>query len=312
MVPATVEKILSASRNHWAWSNDIEITIEANPRSVEAHKFEGFALAGVNRVSLGIQALNDADLKRLGRLHGVEEAIAALELARQIFPRVSNDLIYARQGQSLADWEAELRTGLDLAGEHLSLYQLTIEQGTAFWTRHRAGKLRGLPDEDLAADMFLATQEICEAHGRPAYEVSNHAPPGAESKHNLIYWRGGDYVGIGPGAHGRVTLDGIRHATEAWALPSVWMDRANAGSADKLRDGLDAAEILSEYVMMGLRVTDGIDLARVERLYPAGLPEQTLVELEELDLLWRKDGRLGVTTAGRMVLNRIVTELLPD
>ncbi|WP_417723174.1 radical SAM family heme chaperone HemW [Salipiger sp.] len=312
MVPATVEKILSASRNHWAWSNDIEITIEANPRSVEAHKFEGFALAGVNRVSLGIQALNDADLKRLGRLHGVDEAIAALELARQIFPRVSNDLIYARQGQSLADWEAELRTGLDLAGEHLSLYQLTIEQGTAFWTRHRAGKLRGLPDEDLAADMFLATQEICEAHGRPAYEVSNHAPPGAESKHNLIYWRGGDYVGIGPGAHGRVTLDGIRHATEAWALPSVWMDRANAGSADKLRDRLDAAEILSEYVMMGLRVTDGIDLARVERLYPAGLPEQTLVELEELDLLWRKDGRLGVTTAGRMVLNRIVTELLPD
>lgn len=312
MVPATVEKILSASRNHWAWSNDIEITIEANPRSVEAHKFEGFALAGVNRVSLGIQALNDADLKRLGRLHGVEEAIAALELARQIFPRVSNDLIYARQGQSLADWEAELRTGLDLAGEHLSLYQLTIEQGTAFWTRHRAGKLRGLPDEDLAADMFLATQEICEAHGRPAYEVSNHAPPGAESKHNLIYWRGGDYVGIGPGAHGRVTLDGIRHATEAWALPSVWMDRANAGSADKLRDRLDAAEILSEYVMMGLRVTDGIDHARVERLYPAGLPKQTLVELEELDLLWRKDGRLGVTTAGRMVLNRIVTELLPD
>ncbi|WP_417718753.1 radical SAM family heme chaperone HemW [Salipiger sp.] len=312
MVPATVEKILSASRNHWAWSNDIEITIEANPRSVEAHKFEGFALAGVNRVSLGIQALNDADLKRLGRLHGVDEAIAALELARQIFPRVSNDLIYARQGQSLADWEAELRTELDLAGEHLSLYQLTIEQGTAFWTRHRAGKLRGLPDEDLAADMFLATQEICEAHGRPAYEVSNHAPPGAESKHNLIYWRGGDYVGIGPGAHGRVTLDGIRHATEAWALPSVWMDRANAGSADKLRDRLDAAEILSEYVMMGLRVTDGIDLARVERLYPAGLPEQTLVELEELDLLWRKDGRLGVTTAGRMVLNRIVTELLPD
>ncbi len=208
MAPDTVSAILERIRAHWPVANDLEVTLEANPGSVEAGRFRGYADAGVNRVSVGVQALNDADLRRLGRLHTVEEALAALEIARNTFERVSFDLIYARQGQTLEEWRAELSGALEFAADHLSLYQLSIEPGTAFGDRYDAGKLRGLPDEDLSAEMYLLTQEMCETAGFHAYEVSNHAKPGAESRHNQIYWRYGDYAGIGPGAHSRLTVDG--------------------------------------------------------------------------------------------------------
>ncbi|HDR29144.1 radical SAM family heme chaperone HemW, partial [Rhodovulum sp.] len=213
MAPDLVAAILDTVRATWPCANDMEVTLEANPGSVEAGRFAGYRDAGVGRVSLGVQALNDADLGRLGRLHSAAEARAAFDIARNTFERVSFDLIYARQDQLLADWQAELGQALALGVDHLSLYQLTIEPGTAFGDRHARGGLRGLPDDDRAADMYLATQEICAAAGLPAYEVSNHARPGAESRHNLIYWRYGDYAGIGPGAHGRLTLDGRRWAT---------------------------------------------------------------------------------------------------
>ena len=203
---------------------DAEITMEANPSSVEATRFHGYRAAGVNRVSLGVQALNDPDLRFLGRLHDVADALKAIKLAREIFPRMSFDLIYARQDQSLAAWRSELSEALSMAVDHLSMYQLTIEDGTAFGDRFARGGLKGLPDEDVQADMYALTQEVCATHGMPAYEVSNHARPGSESRHNLIYWRMGDYAGIGPGAHGRLTLDSARFATEAEHQPTPQRD----------------------------------------------------------------------------------------
>ena len=208
MAPATVAAILERIRRSWTVANDWEVTLEANPGSVEAGKFLGFRDAGVNRLSMGLQALNDADLKRLGRLHSVAEAERALDIARQHFERVSFDLIYARQDQTPEAWRAELGRALAMTADHLSLYQLTIEDGTAFGDRHARGKLRGLPDEDRSVALYDITQELCDAAGLPAYEVSNHAGSDAQSRHNLIYWRGGDYVGIGPGAHGRLSLGG--------------------------------------------------------------------------------------------------------
>ena len=215
----TVASVLNDVQRAWRMTNDIEITLEANPTSVEADRFIGYRAAGVNRVSLGVQALNDPDLRRLGRLHSADEARAAFDLARGTFERVSFDLIYARQDQSLAQWDAELDEALSMAADHLSLYQLTIEDGTAFGSRFAAGGLRGLPDEDLSADMFALTQQRTAEAGLPAYEISNHAKPGSESRHNLIYWSGGDYIGIGPGAHGRVTTSAGRVATEATSAP---------------------------------------------------------------------------------------------
>ncbi len=312
MRPQTVETVLRAARDSWAWANDIEITLEANPRSVEAARFQGFASAGVNRVSLGVQALNDADLKRLGRLHSAAEAQVAFDTARDTFDRVSFDLIYARQNQTLADWEAELRSALALAVDHMSLYQLTIEPGTAFGARHAAGGLRGLPDEDLAADMYELTQALCEAAGYPAYEVSNHARPGAESRHNLVYWHYGDYVGVGPGAHGRVTIDGRKHATEDWTTPGKWLEAAEAGSGHRSVTELDGPTQAGEYLLMGLRVREGVDMDRLERMAPGGIVQDKISELQDIGVLWKEYTRFGVTARGRMVLNAVVTELLPD
>ena len=312
MKPQTVETVLRAARDGWAWANDIEITLEANPRSVEAARFQGFASAGVNRVSLGVQALNDADLKRLGRLHSAAEAQVAFDTARDTFDRVSFDLIYARQNQTLADWEAELRSALALAVDHMSLYQLTIEPGTAFGARHAAGGLRGLPDEDLAADMYELTQALCEAAGYPAYEVSNHARPGAESRHNLVYWHYGDYVGVGPGAHGRITIDGRKHATEDWTAPGKWLEAAEAGSGHRSVTELNGPTQAGEYLLMGLRVREGVDMDRLERMAPGGIAQEKLSELQDIGVLWKEDTRFGVTARGRMVLNAVVTELLPD
>ena len=312
MAPSTVDAILRASREQWAWANDIEITLEANPRSVEAEKFEGFARAGVNRVSLGVQALRPDDLRKLGRLHGVDEALKALEIARATFDRVSFDLIYGRQGQTLQDWESELREALDLAGDHLSLYQLTIEEGTAFWDRAQAGGLKGLPDEDLGADLYLATRDICGAAGFEAYEVSNYARPDAMSRHNLAYWRGGDYVGIGPGAHGRITLDGQRYATVAKRLPGAWIADAEGSSGEESRDILTPQDIWGEYLMMGLRLSEGLDIDRTRRIGGAWSDAMPLSDFEDLGLIWRTEDRFGATLRGRLVLNALVTELLAD
>ena len=306
MSPDLVGAILEKIRATWVVANDLEVTLEANPTSVEAGRFRGYRDAGVNRVSVGIQALNDGDLKALGRMHSVAEARAAFGLAREVFERVSFDLIYARQGQGLADWRAELAEALALAGDHLSLYQLTIEDGTAFGDRFRRGRLKGLPDEDLAADMYLLTQEMTEAAGLPAYEVSNHARPGAESRHNLIYWRSGDWVGIGPGAHGRLTLDGRRVATETPLSPLGWLRQVETtGSGEGGREVVGAEEAASEEVMMGLRLAEGLPVETVgseNGIFINDLREDGLIRLE--------NGRVQATTEGRLVLNRITGALL--
>lgn len=307
MESATVASVIERIRRTWRTTNDLEITLEANPTSVEAERFRGYRAAGVNRVSMGIQALDDADLRRLGRLHSVAEARAAFDVARKTFERVSFDLIYARQDQSLEDWRAELQVALEMSADHLSLYQLTIEEGTAFGDRFRRGGLRGLPDEDLAADLYEATQELCEAAGLPGYEVSNHARPGAESRHNMIYWSGGDYVGIGPGAHGRLTLDGRRHATEAVSAPAAWLARVRKGVAPGTGNVLSPRDVAEEYAMMALRVRPGADLAALR-----DVPDlfRKISDLAELGLVTVKDERLRVTVAGRPLLNAILRQIL--
>ncbi|WP_281967118.1 radical SAM family heme chaperone HemW [Roseovarius nanhaiticus] len=312
MPPETVQAILDRIRGHWTFANDMEITLEANPGSVEAGRFAGYADAGVNRVSMGIQALNDADLKRLGRLHSVAEARAAFDVARAQFDRVSFDLIYARQDQTLAQWRAELSEALGMAIDHMSLYQLTIEPGTAFGSRFDAGKLRGLPADDLATDMYELTQELCEAAGMPAYEVSNHAVRGAESRHNLIYWQGGDYIGIGPGAHGRLTLDGTRWATEAYPHPDAWLQRSDAGITEKARQVISAADQAGEYLMMGLRVNQGVDLRRYQEISGGPLDPQKIADLVDIEMVRVQNDRLMATEKGRPVLNAVIAELLPD
>lgn len=259
----------------------IEITMEANPTSVEAERFRGYRSAGVNRVSLGVQALNDADLKFLGRMHSVEDALKAVRLAREIFPRMSFDLIYARPNQTIADWDAELKLAISYAVDHLSLYQLTIEEGTPFFGLHKAGKII-TPDEEHAAQLYEATQEITEREGLPAYEVSNHARPGAESRHNLTYWRYGDYAGIGPGAHGRLTrgLDKLATATEKH--PETWLSAVEQiGHGMVVQDALGSEEQADELLLMGLRLREGVDLARWQQLSnrdPDPVREQFLLE----------------------------------
>lgn len=312
MEPEVVAAILERARSRWTPANDIEVTLEANPGSVEAGRFRGYADAGVNRVSMGIQALNDADLKRLGRLHSAAEARAAFDIARAAFARVSFDLIYARQHQTRAEWRSELKTALGMAIDHLSLYQLTIEDGTAFGARQAAGGLRGLPEDDLAADMYLETQEVCAEAGMPAYEVSNHAAPGSESRHNLIYWRCGDYAGIGPGAHGRLTLAGRRRATETFRAPGDWLSRVERdGSGESAPETVERPEQATEYLMMALRLAEGLDLRRYATI--AGCPPDSrrIRELSEMGLLRIKDDRLQATDGGRAVLNSVIRELMP-
>jgi len=311
MQPELVAAMMARIRQCWTLANDLEVTLEANPGSVEAGRFQGYAEAGVSRISMGFQALNDADLRRLGRIHTVSEARAAYDIARTYFDRVSFDLIYARQNQSLDDWKSELREALDMAADHLSLYQLTIEQGTAFGDRYARGSLRGLPGDDLSADMYQATQDICETAGLPAYEVSNHAKPGAESRHNLIYWNYGDYIGIGPGAHGRITIGG-RHATVAWSSPERWLRAVDQGSGDKSVEALAPRDQANEYLMMGLRIRDGIDRARFESLAGQELRAQTLTHLQEIGMIHPPGPRIKVTDQGRMVLNAVIKELLVD
>ncbi len=310
MDPALVAAILDKVRATWPMGNDAEITLEANPGSVEAGRFRGYRDAGVTRVSMGVQALNDADLRRLGRLHSVAEARAAFDVARGTFDRVSFDLIYARQDQTPEAWASELREALGMAIDHLSLYQLTIEEGTAFAARHAAGGLRGLPGEDSAADMYHLTQEICEAAGMPAYEVSNHARDGAESRHNLIYWRYGDYAGIGPGAHGRLTLGGVRHATETGLAPLRWLEMAEAGNGETVREPLALKDQAAEYLLMGLRLAEGISQARLAALAGTELEAKAVDDLQDLGLIVQDGDRLRATRDGRAVLNGVIRALM--
>ncbi|MFA5580631.1 MAG: radical SAM family heme chaperone HemW [Paracoccaceae bacterium] len=310
MDPDLVAAILDTIRRHWRVVNDLEITLEANPTSVEAGRFRGYHDAGVNRISMGIQALDDTSLRALGRLHSVADAWKAYDIARDTFARVSFDLIYARQNQTLNDWQRELNEALSMAADHLSLYQLTIEDGTAFGARLARGKLPGLPNEDLAADMYFLTQQMTERAGLPAYEVSNHAASGQESRHNLVYWRGGDYVGIGPGAHGRLTFDGTRHATETHLAPARWLTAVeNNGTGETLRDPISPRDQGDELMMMGLRLHEGIELARYNDITGNDLTKQ-INDLTDLGLVTLNDGRLMLTPAGRPLLNAILRQLL--
>ena len=309
MEPEVVDGVISAARATWGFTNDIEITLEANPSSVERGRFAGYADAGVNRLSMGVQALNDHDLRRLGRLHSVAEARAAFEVARGCFPRVSFDLIYARQDQSRGAWAAELREALAMAVDHLSLYQLSIEEGTAFGARAAAGGLRGLPSDDLSADMYLETQDILGAAGMPAYEVSNHARDDAESRHNLIYWRQGDWAGVGPGAHGRLTIDGVRWATEAHRAPGAWLAAVRSGSGELPRNALPMEEQATEYLLMSMRLAEGMDILRYERLAGRRLDPARVVALADMGMVESDGRRLRTTGAGRPLLNAILREL---
>jgi oxygen-independent coproporphyrinogen-3 oxidase len=307
LVSAILDRIASRFRR----GNSFEVTLEANPTSVEASRFRGYRTAGVNRLSMGIQSLNDTDLRRLGRLHSVDEARRAFALARETFPQVSFDLIYARQDQTLAQWEAELGEALTMAADHLSLYQLTIEDGTAFGDRFARGGLKGLPQEDDAATMYELTQQMTAEAGLPAYEVSNHARPGAESQHNLIYWRGGEYAGIGPGAHGRISRDGIRWATETHRAPTRWLDAVEQSrSGETAATRLDPVDQGEELLMMGLRIADGVSRLRVEKLIGRPLNDNVINDLASNGLLESEGDRLVATPAGRLVLNGLLRELL--
>lgn len=310
MAPETVGRILDAVGKGWAVAPDAEVTLEANPSSVEAGRFRGYRTAGVNRVSLGVQALNDTDLRLLGRLHDVAGALAAVETAREIFPRLSFDLIYARPGQTPAAWRSELTEALRRAADHLSLYQLTIEPGTPFFALHQAGKLV-TPDEDTAADLYAVTQEICDRAGRPAYEISNHAAPGAECRHNLVYWRYQEYAGIGPGAHGRLLLADGRHATATGKTPETWLARVESWG-----DGLETDDLLSEeeqadeMLLMGLRLTEGIDLKRFQAIAGRGFDERRVADLIREGMVEHLGpSRLRVTRAGSFVLDAVVADL---
>ncbi len=314
MPPETVAAVIEAARDAWGFTENVEISLEANPTSVEAENFAKLADAGVNRVSLGIQALKDDDLAFLGRAHSVAEALQALDVASNCFDRVSFDLIYGRQGQKLAAWETELREAISFSTEHLSLYQLTIEPNTGFAGRVQRGEIT-MPTDDLQADLFLATEEITGAQGLVPYEISNFARPGAECRHNLNYWRSGSWIGIGPGAHGRITVDARRVATANSKRPETWLDEIEAGqvSMDD-RHVLAASEIASETVMMGLRLAEGVSLAELERRTGLGRTEtfnwKRVQSLAEEGFIGLAEDRLFVESKGRLVLNAILGSIL--
>jgi oxygen-independent coproporphyrinogen-3 oxidase len=307
MPPDTAAALIERVRRHWPTARNLEITLEANPNSAEAERFAGFAAAGVNRLSLGVQALYPKALKFLGRAHGRDEAIAAIRLSQQLFPRTSFDLIYARPEQGLSAWRDELDEALALAGEHLSLYQLTIEPGTAFHTRVAKGEF-ATPDEETSAVMFEMTQERLAAFGLPAYEISNHARPGAESRHNLAYWRYEDYLGIGPGAHGRITRRGVKHATRQRRLPEAWLKQPEFEEVSTI--SREAAT--EEMVMMGLRLVEGIPRVRLEALAECDVEALfgvSLARLIDRGFVVLDEKRLRATATGRQRLNAVLAAL---
>jgi oxygen-independent coproporphyrinogen-3 oxidase len=309
MAPRTVGAILDKIAKHWTLEPNAEITLEANPTSVEAGRFRGYQGAGVNRVSVGVQALNDADLRALGRRHSVAEAVAALETAKSIFPRMSFDLIYGRVGQSEAQWREELEKAMKLATEHVSLYQLTVEPETIFERLWQAGKL-ALPDEDLGRALWDTTQEIAEKHGMPGYETSNHARPGAESRHNLVYWRYGDYVGVGPGAHGRVLSGGKRRAQATEKHPEMWLAQVEIEGHGLIADDpLSQEEQSDEYLLMGLRLREGVDIHRYEAISGRRLARSQIESLAAEGFVTEQGGRIMVTPMGAPLLDTIVADL---
>jgi len=310
MQPSSVQAVLDAISKHWTIASGAEITLEANPTSVEATRFRGYRAAGVNRVSLGVQALDDGALKELGRLHTAQEALDAVAVARSIFERYSFDLIYARPRQTLSSWSAELKRAIAEAAEHLSLYQLTIEPGTPFFGLHRAGKL-AVPNDDLGRDLYDLTQSICAAEGLPAYEISNHARPGAECRHNLVYWRGHEYAGVGPGAHGRLNIDGRRYATETEKKPEAWLQSVEANGHGLIVDEkLQPGEVADEFLLMGLRLAEGIDTARFTQLSGRMLDPARISYLSAGGAVeTMANGRLRVTLAGFPLLDAVVADL---
>ena len=310
---STVETLMEAIAKHWAIDSDAEVTLEANPSSVEAERFRGYNAAGVNRVSLGVQSLHDEQLKFLGRLHNVEEAKRAITLAREIFPRMSFDLIYARPQQKPEDWVRELQLAISMAADHLSLYQLTIEQGTRFFDLRERGKLH-VPDGELSAELYEATQELMNAHDMPAYEISNHAVRGAESRHNLTYWRYHDYVGVGPGAHGRISQDGIKLATACELNPENWWQKVMvSGHGMDLQEKLDAQEMADEFLVMGMRLAEGISLKRYQQFGVGKFNDRNMEFLKQqgfIEIL--PNGNLRATPTGFLVLDAVVADLAVD
>jgi oxygen-independent coproporphyrinogen-3 oxidase len=311
MLPETVDTIIQEISKQWTLSNTAEVTLEANPTSVEALRFKEFSNAGINRISMGVQALKDDDLKALGRMHTTLEARQAFDIAKKNFKNVSFDLIYARQNQSLEGWRAELKQAIDMAVDHLSLYQLTIEQGTRFGDLFTRNRLRGLPTDELAADMYDITQKVCSENGLNAYEISNHARAGSECQHNQIYWNYGDYAGIGPGAHGRLTIKGQRQATIAPLLPETWLDTVQKfGTATQTDEILSAEDQAAEYIMMSLRLTTGTDLSRANTIFPDIVSKIAVDHLIDNNLLKKTGKILQTTERGKMVLNAILGEIL--
>ena len=311
MPSKTIETIITHILSLWKTSNQLEITLEANPTSIDVSRFKEYRSAGVNRVSVGVQSLDDTSLKYLGRLHTGKDAIIAVQTAQSVFDRVSFDLIYARQNQTIKAWEQELLSALSLGTNHMSLYQLTIEDGTVFGDRAKIGKLPGLPSEDLSADMYTLTQEIMSSNRLPLYEVSNHAFPGEESRHNLIYWRGGDFIGIGPGAHGRYYQGPKRKATVMTKNPNKWLSQIK-----RLGHGAEPSTVLSksdealEYLMMSARLVEGTDLKFLEALDLNLLNYNNIKGLKKLGLIFVKNERMVVTPEGRPVLNSVLSELI--
>jgi oxygen-independent coproporphyrinogen-3 oxidase len=310
MAPATVGTILDAVAAHWSIASDVEVTLEANPSSVEAERFRGYRAAGVNRVSLGVQALNDRDLRFLGRLHNVDDALKAIEIARATFPRLSFDLIYARPEQAPDEWKAELQAAIERAADHLSLYQLTIEPETPFFALRAAGKLK-VPDDDQAAALYQVTQEVCDRAGLPAYEISNHAGAGAECRHNLVYWRYGEYAGIGPGAHGRLVGADGRHATVNERVPETWLEKVESwGDGIVADDRLTIEEQGDEMLLMGLRLAEGIDIARYHAIAGRSLDPGRLTDLVAHGMVEQTSAdRVRATRAGFFVLDAVVADL---
>ena len=310
MQPHTVGAILDSIGKHWTVAGNVEVSLEANPTSVEATRFRGYRAAGVNRVSLGVQALDDQSLKELGRLHTAREALDAIAVARSMFDRYSFDLIYARPRQTLEGWKAELNMAISEAAEHLSLYQLTIEPGTPFFGLHKAGKLI-VPNDDLGRDLYDLTQVICNDAGLPAYEVSNHARPGAECRHNLVYWRGHEYAGVGPGAHGRLNIDGRRYATETEKKPEAWLDLVERqGHGLTVDEKLQPNEVADEFLLMGLRLAEGIDPQRFTSLSGRTLDPDRVSFLQNGGAVETMDnGRLRVTQSGFPLLDAVVADL---
>ncbi len=310
MQPKTVAAVIDAIASHWQITPDVEITLEANPTSVEADRFRGYRAAGVNRVSLGVQALDDRALAALGRTHSALEALDAVGVARAVFDRYSFDLIYARPEQTPEQWSRELRSALLEAGEHVSLYQLTIEPETPFAALHSAGKLSP-PDENTARILYDLTQEICAAHGLPAYEISNHARPGGECRHNLVYWRAQEYAGIGPGAHGRLEIAGERHATATEKRPESWLARVEKEGHGVIADEtLTSAETADEFLLMGLRLAEGIDVTRYRQIAGRPLEPDRIAVLREHGLIETTPaGRMRVTLSGFPLLDSVVADL---